>query len=228
MRIGNFEVPGGLLVIPAFVLAIALLLLWSWYDQSKQKGEMQRLAVSRGWKFLGKDAPELRRGLEELDTDADRKRGWSPWNIILVEGPPDEVYLFNYQIRVSGGRGGNSEFGTACLAERPGGTVRELVMIYGRSPLFDDLENAALDDLVEVGGPEFRRQFRVRSHRRDTAAATVTSAMQEVLLRPASGLTWDRVWIVRGHVLVTAALRLKPDEWDKLLGMTKRLRAALP
>ncbi|MBZ5515777.1 MAG: hypothetical protein LAN62_13225 [Acidobacteriia bacterium] len=230
MRFGNLEIPGGLLVMPAFVLVVALLLLWSWYYYSKQASEMQTLAASRGWKFLGKDSPELRVWLEEADTDRDHSRNWRPENIILVEGPPDKVYLFNYTARSYGGgaRGSTPENGTACLAERPHGQARELVMIYGRSPLLGELEKKLLDDMVEVGGPEFRQEFLVRSHRPDVAAATVTSGLQGVLLRQTSSLMWDRVWIAGRCVFVTVTMRLKPEEWDELLGITKRLRAALP
>jgi hypothetical protein len=227
MRIGNLEIPGGLLVMPAFALVIALLLLWSCYYYSKQKSEMRSLAATRGWKFLGKDSPELRLWLAEADTDRYYRRDWTPDNIILVEGPPDKVYLFNYQARTYPGRA-SSELGTACLAERSDGQPRELVMIYRRSRPLPELEEKLLDDIVEVGGPEFRRQFLVRSRRPEIAAATVTSGLQEVLLRQSSSLRWDRVWIAGRHVLVTVTSRLKPEEWDELLGIAKRLRGALP
>jgi hypothetical protein len=230
MRIGNVEIPGGLLVMPAFVLVIALLLLWRWYYYSQQTSGMQRLATSRGWKFLGKESPELRLWLEEADTDRDYRRDWTPDNIILVEGPPDNVYLFNYSARSypDGVNGATPETGTACLAERPHDQARELVMIYRRSRLFGKLEEKLTNDKVEVGGPEFRREFLVRSHRPDVAAATVTPGVEEILLRQASSLMWDRVWIAGRCVFVTVTLRLKPEEWDELLGITRRLRAALP
>jgi hypothetical protein len=228
MRIGNLEIPGGLLVMPTFVLVIAVFVLWSCYYYSRQKSEMQSLASSRGWKFLGKDSPELRLWLEEMDADTDRKGHWRPENIILVEGTPDRVYLFNYQATTYPGRA-SSEHGTACLAERPDGQTREPVMIYHRSRLLGKLEEKLTDDKVEVGGPEFRREFLVRSRRPGIAAATVTSGMQqEVLLRQTSSLKWNRVWIAGRRVLVTVTLPLKPEEWDELLGITTRLRAALP
>jgi len=230
MRIGNVEIPGGLLVMPAFVLVIALLLLWRWYYYSQQTSEMQRLATSRGWRFLGKKSPELRLWLEEADADRDYRRDWTPEDIILVEGPPDAVYVFNYTARSypEGVNGATPESGTACLAERPNGQTRELVMIYRRSRLLAELEKKLLDDMVAVGGPEFRREFLVRSHRPDVATATVTSGVEEILLRQASSLMWDRVWIAGRCVFVTVTLRLKPEEWDELLGITERLRAALP
>jgi hypothetical protein len=226
MRIGNLDIPGGLLVMPAFVLVVALLFLWAWYDYSSKKGGMQTLAESRGWNFLGENLPELPLWLEEVEAG----RSWRPYNIILVQGPPDKIYLFNFQIRVSGGRGGSSDFGTACLAERPDGQTRELVMIEWRSPLpfLDKLKETSRQGGVEVGAPEFRQKFMVWCRRPDIAAATVTSGLQEVLLRQRSSLIWDRVLIAGRHVLVTATYRMKPEAWDELLGMTKRLRTALP
>ena len=216
--------------MPAFVLVVALLLLWSWYYYSRQTSEMRSLAERRGWKFLGKDSPELRLWLEEMDADTDRKGHWRPENIILVEGPPDTVYLFNYTARSypSGVDGATPETGTACLAERPHDQARELVMIYRRSRLLSKLEEKLTDDKVEVGAPEFRAKFLVRSRQPEIAAAAVTSGLQEVLLRQASSLMWNRVWIAGRCVFVTVTLRLKPEEWDELLGITKRLRAALP
>ncbi len=78
MRIGNREIPGGLLVMAAFIFVVALLILWSWYYYSRQKSDMRSLAESRGWKFLGTDSPELRLWLEEANTDKDHRRNWKP------------------------------------------------------------------------------------------------------------------------------------------------------
>jgi len=222
MRIGNLEIPGGLLVMPVFAVVIALLLLWAWYYYSKQTSEMQSLAASRGWKFFEKAPPELRLCLDEL-----RDRDWKPDNIILVEGPPNGVYLFNY-LASTYQDDATPERGTASLAQRPDGQPSELVIIYRRSRLLDKLEEKLLDDNVEVGGPEFREKFRVRSRRPDIAALTVTSGVQEVLLWQVSSLRWDRVCISGRCVFVTVTLRLKPEQWDELLSLTKRLLAALP
>jgi hypothetical protein len=69
----------------------------------------------------------------------------------------------------------------------------------------------------------------VCSRRPDVAAATVNKAVEEiVLLRRASGLKWNGVWISGKQVLVTVTYSLKPDERDALIDLTLRLRAALP
>ena len=225
MRIGKLEFPPELLIMPALVLIAAVLILWSCYYHYRQKGEMRTLAESRGWNFLGKDLPELRRWFAEVDAG----RKWTPSNIIQVEGPPEKVYLFNYWSH-SGQSRGSSEEGTACLAERPDSQTAELVRIDPRTPLapLNELEEKLLDDIVQVGGPEFRGKFMVRCRRPDIAAATITSGVQEVLLRQTSSLNWHQVMIAGRRVLVTVTLPLKPEEWDELIGMTKRLRATLP
>ncbi len=225
MRIGKLEFPPELLFLPGLVLVAAILILWSCYYRYRQKGEMQTLAASRGWNFLGKDAADLRLWLAKVDTI----KSWRASNIILVEGPQEKVYLFNYWAPSKQSRG-SSEEGTACLAERPDGQTKELVMIDRRSPVagLNELEDKLLEDIVQVGGPEFRGKFMVRCHRPDIAAATVTSGAQEVLLRQTSSLNWRQVLIAGRSVLVTVTLPLKPEEWDELLGLTKRLRATLP
>jgi hypothetical protein len=146
-------------------------------------------------------------------------------NIILVEDPRGKVYLFHYE--VNDDSNDNTSLGAACLAERQGGQAGEPVIIDHRS-IWDKLSEKAMANIVEVGGEEFRRKFLVRCSRPDIAAATVTHSVEEVLLRPTSSLDWDRVFIAGGRVLVTVTLRLQPEEWDELLGMARRLRAALP
>lgn len=227
MRLGNLDVPAGLLVMPAFALVIAVLLLWSWHYHSRQKTEMQLLAKSRGWRFLGRDAPELRRSLDEVDAGEDRGRDWKAENIISVESFPERVYLFTYQATGPTDEA-STEFGTGCLAERPSGQAGERVLIDRRPRLLDRLVEMLNEDGVAVGGPEFQRSFMVWSHRPDVAEAIVTTGVQEVLLRRASGLKWNRVWLADRRVLVTVTLRLKPEDWDELLSLSRSLLEALP
>jgi len=224
MRIGNLEISGGLLVMPAFALVIAVLVLWSWYYYAAQTKEMKALAASRGWRFLGKDRSDLRAFLEEMETDT--YVTWRPNNIILTGDSPNTVCLFNYQVDRGTGKTGSSGFGTGCLVERPGGRARGLVTIDRRPRLFSG--EWFYEDIVNVGGPEFRERFLVQSRQPDLAAATVTTGVQEVLLRQTPGLIWNRVWIAGGGVLVTVTVPLKPEEWDELIGMSKQLLAALP
>ncbi len=225
MRIGKLEFPPELLFLPGLVLVAAILILWSCYYHYRQKSDMETLAASRGWNFLGKDAAELRLWLAKVDTSRSRR----PSNIILVEGPAEKVYLFNYWAPSKQARG-SSEEGTACLAEGPDGQTKELVMIDRRSPVagLNELEEKLVDNIVHVGGPEFQGRFMVRCHQPEVAAATVTSGVQEFLLRQTSTLHWYQVLIAGRSVLVTVTLPLKPEDWDELIGMTKRLRATLP
>lgn len=57
----------------------------------------------------------------------------------------------------------------------------------------------------------------------------MTRGVQEIVLqRKDSRLKWSRVSIAGRRVLVTVTYRLKDAEWDDLIGLTARLRAALP
>lgn len=148
MRIGNLEISGGLLVMPAFALVIAVLVLWSWYYYAAQTKEMKALAASRGWRFLGKDRSDLRAFLEEMETDT--YVTWRPNNIILTGDSPNTVCLFNYQVDRGTGKTGSSGFGTGCLVERPGGRARGLVTIDRRPRLFSG--EWFYEDIVNVVG----------------------------------------------------------------------------
>lgn len=224
MRFGNIEIPGGLLVMPAFVLVISALLLWSWYYYSRQTKEMERLAAGRGWTFLGKGAPELQQLLEGME---ENKR-WLPENVILVQSFPDKIYLFNYQAAnyISDA---TPEQGTGCLAEGRSGRAGDVVIIDPRPPLPDELIESLMDNLVEAGGPEFRRRFLVHSSRPDAAAAAITRGVEEAaLLRHTSRLKWNGIWIAGQRVLVTVRYALKTEERDALIDLAKSLLAALP
>ena len=224
MRIGDFEIPGGLLVMPAFALIVAVLLLWTWYYYAKQRGEMKDLAVSRGWSYLGKNDPEFSRLLLDFSAGTD----WIVENIIRVEGEPARVYLFTYQASARTSSE-STEIGAGCLSGRsltPGG---EVVVIDPRPPLIGKLVENLAGEWVEVGGADFRERFLVQSARADTATALVTRGVQEIVLqRKDCRLKWSRVSIAGRRVLVTVTYRLKDTEWDDLIGLTARLRAALP
>jgi len=204
-----------LAVFAALALLVAIL---SVRQSGQQKAGMERFAASHGWQFLGTDSSQV----ESLLTQTDPKEKWRAWNIILVEGPPQSVYLFSYRTatRRSGG-----ENGLACLAEGGGGRNEDPVAIYRRVPLVEKL----LGDRVEVGGPEFRQEFIVTCRRPDVAATVVNEAVQGILLQHVRDPQWVlQVRIARGRVLVTTSWAQKPGEWDYLIELTRRLRAALP
>jgi hypothetical protein len=224
MRFGNFEIPGGLLVMPAFVLVISILLLWSWYYYSRQTKEMERLAASRGWAFLGKDCSTL----EQLLNGIASQKQWLPENVILVQSSPDSIYLFDYQAN-NHLSDAAPEVGTGCLAEGRSGRSGDVVIIDPRPPLPDALIDSLMDNLEEAGGPEFRRRFLVHASRPDAAAAAITPGVEEAaLLRHTSRLKWDGIWIAGQRVLVTVRYALKTEERDALIDLAKRLLAALP
>jgi hypothetical protein len=226
MRLANLGTLARLGVIFAAAAVIAALLLYfrSWRERAEQEGGMRRLAAERGWEYLGSNAAGLPQALKEVDPDKD----WRPQSVILVEGPPHRIYLFYYESGASSRRE-KPEPAAACLAGRSAGPAEEVVVIDPHASPASRLVFRLMGWLVSAaGGPEIERDFLVRSRRPEGAAAAVTSGVREVLRSQPSGVKWSRVWISGKCVLVTAASRLKTAEWDELLDLTKRLRAALP
>ena len=187
---------------------------------ARQKAGMKQLAAEHGWQFLGINSSQLESMLEDIHPN----EKWNAWNIILVEGPPQSVYLFSYSSRATG-RSSGGEYGFACLADHAGWCSDEPVAIYRRVALVEKL----LGDRVEVGGPEFRQEFTVTCRRPDVALTIVNQAVQNILLQHVREPQWLlHVRIAQGRLLVTTSYAQKPDEWDYLIGLTRRLRTALP
>lgn len=208
-----------LVVFAALALLVVVLSL---RQSGQRKAGMEQFAANHGWQFLGTDSSQV----ESMLTQIDPKENWRAWNIILVEGPPQSVYLFSYRTRTTP-RGSGGEYGFACLADRAGWRWmnEDPVAIYRRVPLVEKL----LGDRVEVGGPEFRQEFTVACRRPDVAATMVNEAVQSILLQHVRDPQWLlHVRITQGRLLVTTSWAQKPEEWDYLIGLTRRLRTALP
>jgi len=199
------------------VLAVAIIIL-SLRQSAKRKVEMERFAASHGWRFLGRDASQLLLILDQVDPS----ENWTPDNIVLVGGRWKSIYLFSYSAGPKGDQ--TDEYGFACLAEHAGWRNEEPVSIFRRVPVVEKL----LSDRVELGGPDFRREFTVQCRRPDVATTVVDNEVQSILLEHALGPQWYlEVRIVGGRILVTTSHAQKLEEWDYLITMTKRLRAAL-
>jgi hypothetical protein len=190
-----------------------------WLRQSaKREAVMEQFAISHGWRFLGSNRSQLDPVLHQVCPG----ESWLAYDIVLVQGPPAGVYLFGYSSR----RGRRIyEYGFGCLAEQAGSGTEEPVTIYRRVPLVDKM----LSDRIEVGGPEFSREYTVVCRRPDVAAMVVNNQVQKILLGHASTPQWFlEVRIIGRRVLVTTAWAQKPEEWEYLIAMTTRLRAAAP
>jgi hypothetical protein len=65
--------------------------------------------------------------------------------------------------------------------------------------------------------------------RPDVAAMVVNNQVQKILLGHASTPQWFlKVRIIGRRVLVTTAWAQKPEEWEYLIALTTKLRAAAP
>ena len=208
-----------IVTLAIFGIAVVIILILSLRQTAQGKAAMEQFAIGHGWRFLGRDQSQLKPILEQLRPDW----SWNAYDIVSVQGPPASVYLFSYSSSLRAWR--FYEYGFGCLAENPGGRTEEPVTIYRRVPLVDK----TLSDRVEVGGPEFRREYTVVCRRLDVAAIVVNNQVQKILLEHASSPQWFlEVKIVGQRVLVTTKWAQKPEEWEYLIAMTTKLRAAVP
>jgi len=211
-----------IVILVGFGAVVLLGAILSVRQSARRKARMEQFAAQHGWQFLGADSSQVESMLTQIEPNKD----WRAQNIILVERPPESLYLFYYS---SGTKSGESldEYGFACLADRAAWRWRneDPVAIYPRVPLVEKLFRYR----VEVGGPEFQQEFTVNCQRPDVAATVVNHEVQSILLEHAVGPQWYlEVTIVGGRILVTTSHAQKPEEWDHLIDMTARLRAALP
>lgn len=207
------------------VIAVVIIIL-SLRQSARVRADMAQFAASHGWVFLGGD-PSERLKLNQILDQVDPSKNWRAEYIVLVGAPRESMYLFRYLASSKGGRRGGrtNEYRFACLAEHAGWRNEDSVSISSRVPLLEKL----LPNRVDVGGPDFRREFSVECRRTDVAATVVNDSVQSILLEHAAGPQWYlEVRIVGGRILVTTAWAQKPEEWDYLITMTTRVRAALP
>lgn len=208
-----------IITLAIFGVLAATAVFLSLRQSTKQKAAMEQFAASHGWRFLGRDQSQLRPVLDQVDPS----ESWTAADIVLVERPPASVHLFSYSSTRRGRR--SYEYGFGCLAEHTGWGSEERVSIYRRVPLLEKM----LSDRVEVGEPEFRREYTVACRQPDVAATVVNYAVQKIMLEHASHPQWAlQVRIVGQRVLVTTSWAQKPEEWDYLITLTRRLRAAMP
>ena len=200
-------------------LLAAIVVFFSLRQTAREAAAMERFAASHGWTFLKRDDSRVTPILDQVDPD----QLWYPYHIVLVAGPPESVYLFQYTSRPRGG-GSVQERGFACLAEHTSRGSEIPVFISRRVPLVEKL----MGDVVEVGGPEFRREYTVECRQAGAASALMTTELQQILLEHASGAQWFLVVRIAGRrVLVTSRWAEGAKEWDYLITMTKRLRQAI-
>ncbi len=201
----------GLLVLGALARAI--------WEGAKRREQVARYSSSRGFRVLGAGHEPLVALLEQVEPDSK----WSPYFVMLAEPEPRSVYLFSYAVSPKD-RPSKSSNGYACLAEHSANRPEWLVTIFTRVPVVEKL----VGDRVEAGGEEFRRAFTVTCSNAGAALATVNVEIERVLLEHAASPGWNLTVTLAGRgVLVQSCWAQTEQEWDYLIVLAKKLRAAL-
>jgi hypothetical protein len=148
---------------------------------------------------------------------------WSPDNVMLVEPPPHALYLFGVLVST---RGGNTSASTgwACLAQHDAGYLAQPVAIFTRIPGADFLVSGRVD----AGSEEFRREFTVTGSDPVFARLAINPGIERLLLDHATAPGWNlNVYLSSKGLIVESRWALADDEWDYLVVLARKLRAAL-
>ncbi len=201
----------GLLILGGLCVSI--------YQGAQQRRRLAHYSSNHGWSVSRKADDRLKKLLEAVDPKAD----WDPWDVMVVDRVPANIYLFGYHVSPKD-RPSSTSHGHACLAEHGGARREGMVEIFSRTPGADKL----ISGRVEAGSEEFRKAFTVTSESQANALAVVNQDVERVLLEHANGLGWQlTVTVGGGGILVASFWAESEEEWDYLIEFTKRLRGAV-
>ncbi len=210
---------GEIILLAIFLALILIGIVASKRQAGRERDAAERFAASQGWAFYRGDDSLVRPLLEAMNPES----SYTPYNIVRVAWPPESVYLFQYHSHLRD-RPGNKSSGFACLAEPTARFAEHPVSISRRVPTLETL----LGDVVEVGPDEFRREYTVQCARRETAAAVVDEAVQQILMEHAAGGGYSIEVLISGHkILVSSFWARDRHEWQHLIDLAGRLRLAV-
>ncbi len=207
-----------LLIVSGLVGVLALMLILSrWMDRRGTKA-MVEYATTRGWTCLDANHPELLAHLKP----AFPKMQWFVKFISAPRSSENNVFLFAYALR-SHGPGVDDSRGYACLAKHGGRPVEPTVVVTRRVPLVEKL----VDDRVQAGGDEFRRECTVTCSDPEVAARVIQPQVEQLLLEHFK----VREWVLDAcfyddKVLVMSFWAQSPEEWDYIVDLTRKLADA--
>lgn len=210
---------GEIVVMAIFGLLCVGALVSSIRQGAQMRKRVSAYAALHGWSVSRLGDARLSALLEEVAPE-DK---WDPNEVMQVERPPESVYLFGYNVRPKQGRS-NGSTGNACLAEHTGRVHQGPVEISTRVPGLDKLAG----DRVKVGSEEFRNKFTVTCVRPEEALNSVNAEVERILLDHVAGSGWTiGVTIAGRRVLVSSHWAETEQDWDYLIAMARRLRAAV-
>jgi hypothetical protein len=189
------------------------------WQGARQREQVARYSTGRGFRVLPPGYAPLEALLEQATPDSD----WSTSSVMLVEPAPRGVYLFGYSVSSKHGRSRPSN-GYAALAAHDAHRIESPLTISRRIPGLDSFAG----DRVAVGGEEFRGNFTVTCTHQGTAMVTVNPDIERILLEHIAGPGWYMTaTIAASSVLVESSWAQTEQEWDYLISLARRLRAAV-
>lgn len=210
---------GEIIGVSIFGFLVLCGLMASIWQGARQRKQAAGYSAGRGFRALPPGYAPLAALLEQATPDS----SWSTSGVMLVEPAPRAVYLFGCS--VSSGQGRSKPWnGYAALAEHDAYRIESPLTISRRIPGLDSFAG----DRVEAGGDEFRRAYTVACAHEGTAMVTVNPGIGRVLLDHIAGPGWYMtVTIAAKSVLVQSSWAQAGQDWDYLISLTKRLRAAV-
>lgn len=216
------------LKIPVIVITIlvgltALVVFISRISKKLEKEE-KRLAQSQGWIYAERyNDPQrltekLKARLEKVCPEKEFR-----WNgSMTVESGRRNVLLFDCWYRVRDW-GPKENHGFACLIEAERfGSVSSQVDISGRS----SIDGLLLSNQVEIGNPEFARNFIVTSKDPTSARRVVSESLQAVLLDSTRmPLDYREINIGPGGAVIIAGAYKSLEEWLALVDLARRIES---
>ncbi len=207
-----------IIAMSIFALLVVIGLIAGIRQSAQRRAQTARFAALRGATVLNRHHERLRAYLEAMMPE----ESWVPKDVIQMEGGEETLYLFGYQSNRKNSRSSPS-YGTACLAAHSGRVYARPVSITTRVPGLDRLAGGR----VAVGSEEFRRKFTVTCER-DEDAAAVNAEVERVLLEHDAAPGWHLSVLIAGRQVIASSRWAESEkDWDHLVTLVKRLRAAL-
>lgn len=208
-----------IIVMSIFGLLVLAGLAAGIHQGAKQRRQAAAYSSHRGYALLKRNEPRLASLLGLISPNM----SWSPDTVMLVEPPPHAIYLFGALVNT---RGGNTRASTgwACLAEYDTGFLAHPVAIFTRIPGADFLVNGRVD----AGSEEFRREFSITGSDPASAQLAIDPGIERILLDHATAPGWNlNVYLSSKGIIIESRWALTDDEWDYLVALARKLRAAL-
>jgi len=210
---------GEIITMSIFGLLVLAGLTASIYQGAKQRRQVAAYSSSRGYTLLKFNDPRLAALLDLVSPNTD----WSPHTVLLVEPPPRAIYLFGTLFNSKRSRS-KASTAFACLVEHTSHRPEHPVSVFTRIPGGDFL----ISNRIEAGSEDFQRQFSVTGDDAASAQAALTPAVQSILLELATAPGWNlTVDIAAKAIVAQSHWALSDDEWDYLVNLARKLRAAL-